>query len=51
MSYRVVQVPVMVGSCECGSKMVEHRADGISERYNCLDCGILLADLIIGAEP
>ncbi len=48
---RHILKPQHVKSCDCGHNYVYTEADGISEEFTCAECGTLLADLIVGAEP
>lgn len=44
--------PANVHPCsDCETNMVDKEQDGITEAFYCADCGTLLADLILGAEP
>lgn len=46
-------LPRRVDSCECGASRrdVDVTVDGTTARFNCANCGTMLIDDVLGAEP
>lgn len=43
--------PSTVKACDCGSKYVEKRPDGLVKSYRCAECHAGLGDITMGHEP
>lgn len=48
---RIMYRPTKIEPCDCNTDKVELDIDGLTKKYNCIDCGELLGELTIGAEP